>query len=146
MAMSSAGVQVNVIDESFYTSAAPGTTPLIIVASKTNKNNSSGTGIAPGTLASNAGKVYTITSQRDLSDTFGTPYFYTVKANMGDKPVVFVNYLNSIRYINWLHNGAILSVDNITYIDSTINNGAYDILDVGNNSYLINKNTYQKYY
>ena len=77
MAMSSAGVQVNVIDESFYTSAAPGTTPLIIVASKTNKTNSSGTGIAPGTLASNAGKVYTITSQRDLSDTFGTPYFYT---------------------------------------------------------------------
>lgn len=65
---------------------------------------------------------------------------------MGNKPVVFVNYLNSIKYMNWLHNGAILSVDNITYIDSTINNGAYDILDVGNNSYLINKNTYQKYW
>ena len=76
----------------------------------------------------------------------GNPYFYSVKANMGNKPVVFVNYLNSIKYMNWLHNGAILSVDNITYIDSTINNGAYDILDVGNNSYLINKNTYQKYW
>lgn len=76
----------------------------------------------------------------------GNPYFYSVKANMGNKPVVFVNYLNSIKYMNWLHNGAILSVDNIPYIDSTINNGAYDILDVGNNSYLINKNTYQKYW
>ena len=76
----------------------------------------------------------------------GTPYFYTVKANMGDKPVVFVNYLNSIRYINWLHNGAILSVDNITYIDSTINDGAYTIYNGGNNSYRITKNTYQKYW
>ena len=72
----------------------------------------------------------------------GTPYFYTVKANMGDKPVVFVNYLNSIRYINWLHNGAILSVDDIVYVDSIIDNGAYDIMDGDQ----ITKNTYQKYW
>jgi hypothetical protein len=77
MAMSSAGVQVSVIDESFYTSAAPGTIPLIFVATKANKSNVSGSGIAPGTLDSNIGKVWTITSQRDLTDTFGTPLFYT---------------------------------------------------------------------
>jgi hypothetical protein len=77
MALESPGVQVSVIDESFYTPAEPGTTPLIIVASGQDKTNSSGTGVAPGTLASNAGKVYTITSQRDLAETFGDPIFYT---------------------------------------------------------------------
>lgn len=75
--LQSPGVQVNVIDESFYTPAAPGTVPLIFVASASNKANASGTGTAPGTLAANAGKVWTITSQRDLTDTFGTPLFYT---------------------------------------------------------------------
>ena len=75
--LTSAGVQVQVIDQSFYTSAIPGTVPLIFVATKANKNNASGSAIAPGTLASNVGKVWTITSQRDLVDTFGTPLFYT---------------------------------------------------------------------
>ena len=75
--LQSPGVQVSVIDESFYTPAAPGTVPMIFVASASNKSNASGTGTAAGTLAGNAGKVWTITSQRDLSDTFGTPLFYT---------------------------------------------------------------------
>ena len=75
--LQSPGVQVQVIDESFYTPAAPGTVPLIFVASASNKSNASGTGTAPGTLAANAGKVWTITGQRDLADTFGTPLFYT---------------------------------------------------------------------
>ena len=35
MALTSPGVQVSVIDESFYTPAEPGTTPLIFVATKT---------------------------------------------------------------------------------------------------------------
>jgi len=75
--LQSPGVEVTVIDESFYTSANPGTVPMIFVVSGTDKPNASGTGTAPGTLATNAGKVWTITSQRDLSDTFGTPTFYT---------------------------------------------------------------------
>jgi hypothetical protein len=75
--LSSPGVSVTVIDESFYTPAAPGTTPLIIVASAENKQNGAGTGTAPGTLKANAGKVYLLTSQKDLSDTFGTPVFKT---------------------------------------------------------------------
>lgn len=77
MALNSPGTQISVVDESFYTPAAPGTVPLIFVASATNKSNASGTGTAVGTLAANAGKVWTITSQRDLVDTFGTPLFYT---------------------------------------------------------------------
>jgi len=75
MALTSPGVQVSVIDESFYTPAEPGTRPLFIVASAQNKTNGAGTGTAQGTLAANAGKVYLITSQRDLVDTFGDPTF-----------------------------------------------------------------------
>lgn len=75
--LSSPGVAVTVIDESFYTPAAPGTTPLIIVASEEGKQNGAGTGIAPGTLKANAGQVYLLTSQKDLADTFGTPVFKT---------------------------------------------------------------------
>jgi len=75
--LNSPGVSVSVIDESFYTPAAPGTVPLVVVASASNKSNASGTGTAQGTLSANAGKVYIITSQRDLTDTFGTPLFYT---------------------------------------------------------------------
>ncbi len=74
--LQSPGVQVQVIDESFYLPAAPGTTPMIFVASAQDKTNPSGN-IAQGTSAANAGKVWLITSQRDLTDTFGTPVFYT---------------------------------------------------------------------
>ena len=74
--LNSPGVQVNVIDESFYTPAAPGTVPMVFVASAEDKTNPSGT-TALGTTAVNAGKVWLITSQRDLTDTFGTPTFYT---------------------------------------------------------------------
>jgi len=74
--LTSPGVAVTVVDESFYTPAASGTTPLIIIASAEDKDNPSGT-TAAGTMAANAGKVYLVTSQRDLTDTFGTPLFYT---------------------------------------------------------------------
>ena len=75
--LQSPGVSVSVIDESFYAPAAPGTVPMIFVATGQDKPNGSGTGTAQGTTAANAGKVWVITSQRDLSDTFGTPYFET---------------------------------------------------------------------
>jgi len=77
MALVSPGVQVSVIDESFYTPAEPGTVPMIFVASATDKTSSSGTGIAQGTTAANAGKVYLMTSQRELAETFGDPIFKT---------------------------------------------------------------------
>ena len=79
--LSSPGVSVTVIDESFYTPAAPGTVPLIIVASEESKQNGSATGTAPGTLKANAGAVYLLTSQKDLADTFGTPIFKTDASN-----------------------------------------------------------------
>ena len=81
MALTSPGVEVKVINESFYTPAEPGTTPMIFVASASNKLNASGTGTALGTLKANAGKPYLLTSQRDLADTFGDPLFYTDNNN-----------------------------------------------------------------
>src|SRR6056300_1729584 len=77
MALTSPGVQVSVVDESFYTPAEPGTVPMIFVATAENKTNGAGTGTAPGTTAANTGKPYLITSQRDLVETFGEPLFYT---------------------------------------------------------------------
>ena len=79
--LSSPGVSVTVVDESFYTPGAPGTVPLIVVASAANKMNSAGTGIAPGTTPANAGKVWLLTSQMDLGNTFGIPYFQTDAEN-----------------------------------------------------------------
>ena len=81
MALTSPGVEVSVIDESFYTPAAAATVPLIIVATAANKPNGAGTGTAQGTLKANAGTPYLITSQRELTETFGNPTFYTDSSN-----------------------------------------------------------------
>ncbi|MBE26565.1 MAG: hypothetical protein CMN33_02640 [Saprospirales bacterium] len=75
MALVSPGVQVSVVDESFYTPAEPGTTPMIFVATAQDKTNAAGTGTAPGTTVATAGTPYLLTSQRDLADTFGDPIF-----------------------------------------------------------------------
>ncbi len=77
MALTSPGVEVQVIDESFYTPAAAGTVPMIFVASAENKLNGGGSELAAGTLAANAGTPYLVTSQRELVELFGTPTFYT---------------------------------------------------------------------
>lgn len=76
MALVSPGVEVTIVDESQYLPAAPASVPMIVLATAQNKTNASGTGIAPGTTAANAGKLYAITSQRDLVSIFGNPFFY----------------------------------------------------------------------
>jgi len=75
MALTSPGVEVTVIDESFYTPAAPGTVPLIVVATAENKMNGAGTGTAAATTAANVGNAYKVTSQKELIDLFGVPFF-----------------------------------------------------------------------
>ena len=75
MALQSPGVQVTVIDESFYTPAEPGTTPLIVVATAQNKTNAAGSGPASATTKANAGKAFKLTSQKDLLDLYGVPFF-----------------------------------------------------------------------
>lgn len=71
----SPGVSVSVIDESFYVSSGPGTVPLIIIATQSDKLDPSGTALAEGTLKKNAGKLYLASSQRELLQYFGAPYF-----------------------------------------------------------------------
>jgi hypothetical protein len=75
MALQSPGVQVTVIDESFYTPAEPGTTPLIVVATAQDKTNGAGSGTASATTKANAGKAFKLTSQRELTELFGVPFF-----------------------------------------------------------------------
>lgn len=75
----SPGVDVQIIEESMYGSAGPGTVPLIVFATRSNKASPTGVGIAPGTVAGEAGKLYLATSQRELNQTFGNPHFATVQ-------------------------------------------------------------------
>ena len=77
MALTSPGVEVSVINESFYVPSDAGTTPLFIVASSQNKTNGAGDGTAVGTQTGNANTAYLISSQRELTETFGDPKFYT---------------------------------------------------------------------
>jgi hypothetical protein len=77
MALTSPGVEVSVINESFYVPSDAGTTPLFIVASSQDKSNGAGDGTAVGTTTANANTAYLISSQRELTETFGDPKFYT---------------------------------------------------------------------
>ena len=77
MALTSPGVEVSVINESFYVPSDAGTTPLFIVASAQDKNNGAGDGTAVGTTTANANTAYLISSQRELTETFGDPKFYS---------------------------------------------------------------------
>jgi hypothetical protein len=80
MALLSPGVEVTIIDESQYIPAATNSVPYVLLATAQNKVSGAGVGIAAGTLAVNANKTYLITSQRDLSATFGVPFFYKTTA------------------------------------------------------------------
>ena len=72
----SPGVQVTIIDQSQYLPAPTNSVPLIVLATAQNKANAAGTAIAAATVAANANKVYTVTSQRALVNLYGNPFFY----------------------------------------------------------------------
>ena len=80
MSLTSPGVEVTIIDQSQYLPAPGASVPLVVFATAQNKANPSGTGVAAGTTAANAGKLYQITSQKDLTDFYGVPFFYTTTA------------------------------------------------------------------
>ena len=77
MALVSPGVEVSIVDQSQYLPSPSNSVPLVILATAQNKANAAGTGVASATTASNAGKLFQVTSQRDLVDLYGTPFFYT---------------------------------------------------------------------
>ena len=68
-------------------------------------------------------------------------YLYTVKSNMSNKPVLFVSYINALRFCNWLHNGADYAN---TYQEALplIENGSYEIISDSNS---VSKNSNVKY-
>lgn len=72
-------------------------------------------------------------------------YDYSLKANMADKPVNFVSFISAIRYINWMHNGADLYIDEL-YVDQTIDSGAYNVVPNGIDTYVVEKQRYRKYW
>jgi len=76
MALTSPGVEVSVINESFYVPSDAGSTPLFIVASGKDKLSGAGDSTASGTQTANANTAYLISSQRELTETFGDPKFY----------------------------------------------------------------------
>ena len=80
MALTSPGVQVTVVDESQYLAGAPASVPFFLFATAENKADPTSTATAAATTAANAGKLYTITSQRDLVTLYGNPFFYTSSA------------------------------------------------------------------
>jgi hypothetical protein len=80
MALTSPGVEVTIIDQSQYLPAPGSSVPLIVLATAQNKADASGTGVAQATTLANANKLYQITSQRDLVNLYGTPFFYSTTA------------------------------------------------------------------
>jgi hypothetical protein len=77
MALTSPGVEVTIIDQSQYLPAPTNSVPLVVVATAQNKADASGTGVAQATTLANANKLFLVTSQRDLVNLYGTPFFYT---------------------------------------------------------------------
>jgi hypothetical protein len=77
MALVSPGVEVTVIDEAQYLPAPTNSIPLILLATAQNKADPTSTRVAAGTTAANAGKLFRVTSQRDLVTLYGNPFFYT---------------------------------------------------------------------
>ena len=80
MPLNSPGVEVTVIDQSQYLPAPTNSIPFIVFATASNKADPTGAAVAVGTLPSNAGKLYQVTSQRDLVTLYGNPFFYTTSA------------------------------------------------------------------
>ena len=76
MALTSPGVEVTITDQSQYLPAPTNSVPLIVLATAQNKANATGTGVAAATTAANANKLYLVTSQRDLVNLYGKPFFY----------------------------------------------------------------------
>ncbi len=50
-------------------------------------------------------------------------FVYSLRDDMGDKPVNFVSWLDAARYVNWLHNGKPVADQG----PDTTENGAYDL-------------------
>ena len=76
MALVSPGVSISINDQSQYVNSNVGSVPLVVLATAANKTNPSGS-TASGTTSASAGTLLSFTSQRDLINQMGVPYFET---------------------------------------------------------------------
>jgi hypothetical protein len=97
----SPGVSISVIDQSINVGAGPGTVPLIFIATQQDKADPTGQAtVAPGTTKATAGKVWSITSQRELVSTFGDPVFYSISGtSLNGYPLNEYGLLASYSYL-----------------------------------------------
>jgi hypothetical protein len=108
----SPGTSISVIDQSINVSAGPGTVPLIFIATQQDKLDPSGLAVASGTTKANAGKVYSITSQRDLVQTFGDPIFYEVSGtSLNGYPLNEYGLLAGYSYLGISNLGRFIRAD-----------------------------------
>lgn len=109
----SPGVSVTVTDESAYASAGIGTIPLIVIGTAANKYASgSTTSYAPGTTSANANKLWLITSQRDLLQTFGAPKFYTAAGSpQYDNELNELGLFTAYQYLGIANTAYVLRAD-----------------------------------
>lgn len=130
----SPGVAVSVTDESQYGPAGQGTVPLIILATQTNKANVSGSGYAEGTQPANANKPYLLTSQRELVELFGKPYFKVVDGTpVHGAEINEYGLMAAYSYLGLANRAYVLRADiDLTQLDPTDvepkgdpNNGTY---------------------
>jgi len=75
--LTSPGVSVTVIDQSNYAPTGPGTIPFILLATKTDKTSSTGSGIAAYTTTSTVNTLQLVSSQKELLTNYGVPIFPT---------------------------------------------------------------------
>jgi len=109
----SPGVSVTVTDESQYGASGPGTVPLIVIATASNKiQPGSTTAIAPGTNPANSGTLWLITSQRDALQTFGTPTFYSTSGSpQYDNELNEVGLFSLYEYLGIANQAYVLRAD-----------------------------------
>lgn len=75
--LQSPGSLVSIVDDTVTVGSNSGTVPLFIVGTHANKTQPNSTSLASGTVSGSGNKVYAISSQRELINTFGNPVFYT---------------------------------------------------------------------
>lgn len=121
MVLVSPGVSISVIDQSINVGAGPGTVPLIFIATQQDKADPTGTGIAAGTTKAAAGKVWSITSQRDLVTTFGDPMFYSVSGtSLNGYPLNEYGLLAAYSYLGISNLARVVRADiNTTELEAT---------------------------
>ncbi len=117
----SPGVSISVIDQSINVGAGPGTVPLIFIATQQDKATPDGASVAEGTTKANAGKVWSITSQRDLVQTFGDPIFYSVSGtSLNGYPLNEYGLLAAYSYLGLSNLVRIVRADiNTTQLEPT---------------------------